>query len=86
MSNNINTKIIDTNELSGKASIWETSWQLLHKYKNSKGENCGHCCIYDDENKKIFHAHGSDGTPTGYTGDLSTYWVKTFGIPKVYRK
>ena len=38
------------------------------------------------ENKKIFHAHGSDGTPTGYTGDLSTYWVKTFGIPKVYRK
>ena len=38
MSNNINTKIIDTNELSGKASIWETSWQLLHKYKNSKGE------------------------------------------------
>ena len=59
---------------------------LVWRYKNSKGENCGHCCIYDDENKKIFHAHGSDGTPTGYTGDLSTYWVKTFGIPKVYRK
>ena len=38
MSRNINTKIINTNDLSGKSSVWEVSWQLLHKYKNINGE------------------------------------------------
>jgi cell wall-associated NlpC family hydrolase len=35
---------------------------------------------------KIFHAHGGNGHPTGTTNDLSRYWMKNFGIPKIYRK
>ena len=38
MSRSINTKVINTRDLSGKCSVWEASWQLLHKYKNINGE------------------------------------------------
>lgn len=38
MSRSINTKIINTKDLSGKCSVWEASWHLLHKYKNINGE------------------------------------------------
>lgn len=38
MSRSINTKLINTKDLSGRCSVWEASWQLLHKYKNINGE------------------------------------------------
>ncbi|MCD4747334.1 MAG: C40 family peptidase, partial [Bacteroidales bacterium] len=34
----------------------------------------------------LFHAHGKTGTPTGYTGDLKTWWIPNRGYPYVYRQ
>ena len=45
-----------------------------------------HTAIYDAEKGKIFHAHGSKGTPVGYTSDLITHWFKEHKLPTVYRK
>ena len=58
---------------------------LVWRWKDKNGEEHGHCCIYAGEGK-IFHAHGSQGSPTGYTHDLITYWFNTHKVPKVYRK
>ena len=45
----------------------------------------GHCCIYAGDGI-IFHAHGKQGSPTGYTSDLLSYWCIAYGLPKVYRR
>jgi hypothetical protein len=34
----------------------------------------------------LFHAHGTAGTPTGYTYDLKTWWIPNRGYPDVYRQ
>ena len=45
----------------------------------------GHVAIYAG-NGQIFHAHGKEGTPVGFTSDLTTYWIPyAKGNIKVYR-
>jgi len=40
----------------------------------------------------LFHAHGSTGTPTGYSksvpgyNELKSYWIGGHGYPDVYRQ
>lgn len=71
------------NELQvGDILVWR--WKVWNE-KEKKYVHRGHCCIYAG-GKRIFHAHGAEGTPTGYTSDLETYWVMAHGIPTVYRK
>jgi cell wall-associated NlpC family hydrolase len=37
-------------------------------------------------NGRMFHAHGSEGTPTGYTNDLYNWWIPNYGYPNLYRQ
>ena len=65
------------NELQvGDILVW--TWMENNKRR-------GHCCIYAG-NGMIFHAHGREGSPTGYTSDLITFWFNSKGLPKVYRR
>jgi hypothetical protein len=44
----------------------------------------GHVAFYAGGGR-LFHAHGAQGTPAGYTNDLSWY-INTKGFPTVYRQ
>jgi RHS repeat-associated protein len=36
--------------------------------------------------ESMYHSHGKEGTPTGYTNDLVSWWLPKRGYPNVYRQ
>ena len=46
----------------------------------------GHHVAFYAGDGKLFHAHGTPGTKTGFTNDLKTHWLSELGYPKVFRQ
>ena len=46
----------------------------------------GHHAAFYSGDGVLFHAHGMEGTPTGFSYDLNNYWIPSHGYPNVYRQ